>query len=235
MRLVMKAKYIKKYRGSDGKWKYVYKIGNRRVRHDAESEGHDLQYIQKHYGKRGPGKGGARPITSKEDLEIMLKETTFVMISGGPNPNRLADKKKSPKFFEKRDSLLKKDLDKLGYIYTPCKGRYDADEESVFVMCHDANREELMKLGAKYNQDSILFVDKGESELLGTHGETAGKRLMEGKGHEFVPDADNYYSVIDVGGEPVKFAMSLGDVIEKALRLVMRVFGGGGDGRYGTA
>ena len=218
---LLKAKYIKKYREASGKMVYIYNLpGGRRVSGRADEQAHSLATITAMYKRRAPGQGTAKSINSKADLDIILSQTTFCMISAGRNPQRATDVGMSDRAVKIRDIKLRSDLVKAGYIFTPAKGKYGASEESVFVMCHDANKSELMRIGAKYKQDSILYVDKGNSSLIKTHGEGSGEAIMKGSGHEYV-DADDYYTEVDIAGKPVKFSMNLSDIVKSIMRLVI--------------
>lgn len=222
-----KAKFIRKYKGPSGKMVYIYDLpGGRRVKGRAEEIKHSLETLQAAYRRRPAGQGRARPITSKADLNMVLTKTTFCMISAGRNPKSPHDRKLSDRAVKVRDRQLRADLVKAGYIFTPSKGRYGGDEESIFVMCHDANKGQLATLGAKYRQDSVLFVKDGNSELIETKGDRKGSAVMAGSGHEYVPDADDFYTVVDIAGESVKFSMNLLDIAKAITRLVIQLWKG---------
>jgi hypothetical protein len=194
------------------------------VRTGVEEIRHSIDALKVMYKKRKRGQGLAKPISSKADLDLILTKTTFCMISAGRNPNSASDAKLTERDLKLRDGKLRSDLIRKGYVFTPAKGKYGAPEESLFVMCHDADRRDLMSLGSKYHQDSILFVQDGSSELIQTTGENAGSAVMEGKGHEYVPDADDFYTEIDVGGKPTKFVMSLAEIAKAIARSIVRLF-----------
>lgn len=224
--LLNKAKYIKRWRGPDGKWRYQYELPTgrgrgRKVTTTSPKAPRKLERIKARFGRKEPGMGHAKPITSKEDLETVLTQTTVCMISAGRNPNRTSDGGLTDKQIKKRTSRLKADLIRLGYVFTPTKGKYGQPEDSVIVMTHDANRQELVNLGRKYKQDTVLFVDNGKSEMIQTTGENSGDVVMEGTGHEYVPEADNFYTDIDVGGETLRFTMLLNDVAKAIFRWMM--------------
>lgn len=227
IRALLKSKFIRKYRGSSGKMVYIYQLpGGHTVRVKAEEVKHSLQTLKLVYKRRGHGQGSAKLITSKADLDLVLTQTTFCMLSAGRNPKSLSDQKLSDKAIEARDRQLRSDLVEAGYIFTPAKGKYGAPEESIFVMCHDANQKQLAALGTKYHQDSILFVRNGHSEMVETTGKDRGSVMMSGDGHEYIPDADDFYTEVDIAGKPVKFVMNLVDVVKAIRRFMIKLWKG---------
>jgi hypothetical protein len=206
---------------------YIYQLpGGHTVRVKAEEVKHSLQTLKLIYKRRGRGQGSAKLITSKADLDLILVQTTFCMISAGRNPKSLSDEKLSDRDIEARDRQLRGDLVEAGYIFTPAKGKYGAPEESIFVMCHDANQKQLASIGTKYHQDSILFVRNGHSEMVETTGKDRGSVMMSGDGHEYVPDADDFYTEVDIAGKPVKFVMNLADVVKALRRFIIQLWKG---------
>jgi len=216
-----KAKYIRRWRGRDGKWNYLYDQPKGRPRVGGESgtlrgmSREDARRVLKQFRRRGPGEGIEKTIQHKDHLDLLLRESTFCMVSAGRNPNDPEDMKLTDTQIRDRDKKLKADLKELGYVYTSCRGKYGAKEESIMVMAHDATHDEMMQLGAKYHQDSVLFVDHGHSALTYTTGEKKGSSEMEGSGHDYVPDAEDFYTVIPLSdGGNIKFAMSLEEVLK---------------------
>lgn len=227
IRALLKSKFIRKYRGPSGKMVYIYQLpGGHTVRVKPEEVKHSLQTLKSIYKRRSRGQGTAKLITSKADLNLILSQTTFCMISAGRNPESLSDRKLSDKAIEARDRQLRGNLVEAGYIFTPAKGKYGAPEESLFVMCHDANQKQLAELGAKYHQDSVLFVRNGHGEMIGTTGKDRGSIRMAGDGHAYVPDADDFYTEVDIAGKPVKFVMNLADVIKAVRRFIIQLWKG---------
>ncbi len=87
----------------------------------------------------------------------------------------------------------------------PVDGNYDGEEKSFMVI--NADPKHIEELGTKYNQDSVINSSAGENRMVFTTGENKGKQHI-GQGFEEKPDADNYYSEADVGGEKFKFALN---------------------------
>lgn len=168
--------------------------------------------------KRQPmGKGGPKSIKSKRDLDIVLTKTKVAFVSAGRNPEIPADVKLSDADISARDESLKSDLKQLGYLYTPALGKYGGlPENSLIVMAHGADSADMTRLGTKYNQDSVLTVNNGHSELVMTTGDQKGQVTMAGDGYEMVPAADDFFTEIEVGGKSLKFTMML-DEIKKAI------------------
>lgn len=181
---------------------------------------HSAGMIRAMYRRRSQGEGFQCKIASQSDLTVILKSTTFALISAGRNPKDPVDKKMTDAQVDVRTNKLKKELMQSGYVITDTLGNYEGLEDSMMVMTHDANKKELMAFGARNKQDSIIFVENGKQDMIFTAGPNAGKSDMSGKGFEYVPNADNYYTEIKVGSKKVKFSLNFGN-IEKAIRLIL--------------
>jgi hypothetical protein len=190
---------------------------------------HDTIDLVRAYKKREKGKGVSLPIASKADFQNLYQHTTIAMISAGRNPANKADMKLTDAQIDARTKQLEVDLVKAGYVYTPAEGKYENPEKSFMVMIHDANKNEMFDLGAKYNQDSVAFADKGKNSLLMTTGTKKGKEVMAGEGFSIIDmpkDSDNYYTDISVAGKRLRFSLIM-EEIKKALRLFFKVKTGG--------
>jgi len=223
--LFCKAKYLSRWRGKDGKWHYRYTplVGPSYGEKPPLSM-HTIEKIRGTFGRRSPGQGGEVKITSKHDLDLILSQTTFCMLSAGRNPKVEGDANLSDAQIATRHKKLLRDLKKLGLVYTQGIGQYEAPEDSIFIMTHDAHKKEMITLGSVYNQDSILFVQNGHNELIKTTADAdvpVGKVFMVGTGHEYVPEADDYYTEFEIGDEKVKFTMNLRDVLKAIIRTAM--------------
>lgn len=188
---------------------------------------HTADVVRDIYRRRPPGEGEELPVASVKDLDVILTRTTFAMISAGKNPNSKEDAGLTEEKIKERDGELKADLKKSGYVYTSTRGKYGNPEESIMVLCHDANKEELKRLGERYNQDSVLFSRNGKAQLIKTTGPDKGKIAMAGRGHEILENPDDYYTEIKAGSKTVRFAMKLRDVMKALWKLVLR-------GNYGS-
>jgi hypothetical protein len=79
----------------------------------------------------------------------------------------------------------------------------------------------LIELGEKFNQDSVIFSEKGKNELIYTTGPYKGER-NEGSGFQEVPDADNYYTDLKTPKGHLKSTLNFNfDTFVKALALVI--------------
>ena len=226
-------KYIRRWKGPDGKWQYAYPTdpSTRRVprgetAHTGTLRGvtaAEVKRILKQYRRRAPGQGREQTIQTRSELDVILTRTTFALMSAGRNPNNPEDMKLTDAQVKERHRALVADLKDAGYVFSQCRGKYDNPEESVMVMTHDADRDNVLDLGAKYNQDSVVVCSKGRNEMVFTTGSKKGNNDMQGTGYEEVPDADNYYTKLPLAtGETIKFTMLLED-IQKALREWLRV------------
>lgn len=232
MRLILKSKYKKRWKGADGKWRYSYyeKKGKQGRAYSSYTSGkvkslanerdvaHSLAMIKGMYGRRGAGQGMSLPIASTEDFDVIINKTTFVMLSAGRNPEKPEDVALSDEQITKRTASLRTDLVQSGYVFTDCNGKYGLPEESIMAMVHDADVEHIASLGSKYNQDSVVVCDKGKNKLIFTTGPKKGTSDMEGDGYEFreITEDDDYYTDVEIGGKTKRFSLFL-EEIKKAL------------------
>ena len=227
-------KYLRRWRGPDGKWRYKYyrDAQGRPIKPDVQTAHRgtlldlsekEVQKALAKYRRRAPGNGREKTIETRDELDVLLTRSTFALMSAGRNPNNPEDMKLTNAEVKARHLKLVADLKAAGYVFTQCRGKYGLPEESVMIMTHDADRDNVLELGAKYNQDSVVICSKGRNEMVFTTGPNKGNNDMQGAGYEEVPDADNYYTKMPVGtGEVVKFTMLLED-IQKAIRSWLRV------------
>lgn len=159
--------------------------------------------LQKKCQKSEPGKGGAISLKTSE-VEELLKKGVVGFVSAGRSPHD--DDTADPIM---RDDKLKADLVKQGYHFMPVKGKYGEEEDSYMVMIPDASRNDMIKLGKKYNQDSVLHSDHDKNELIYTTGADAGK-TVKGKGYKKLGDnaTDNYTEVKTSDGS-IRFSLNL--------------------------
>lgn len=212
-------KYIKL---ANGKWRpYTEKIP-KKIKNLAyeKDRAHSLDMIRRMYARRPKGQGEEMPIASEADLDKILKNTTYSMISAGRNPEDPEDMKLTEAQINERTEAMKRDLTDLGFVITPAQGKYGSPEESFMVFTHDADRDEMMEMGAKYKQDSIVFVKNGKrNEMIFTSGPNKGKADMVGTGYEKKPVKadDDFYTDIQAGSKTIRFTVNFGN-LEKAIR-----------------
>lgn len=159
--------------------------------------------------KRQPaGKGKEIKLTA-EELDVVLSSGKFALISAGRNPTIKEDMAMSDKDIKARDKKLKEELQKAGYMFTPARGQYEGvEEDSFLVMAHDADKDHMIELGKSLNQNSIIYADQGEQEMIFTTGENEGKKY-KGKGWEDHAKAkDNYTEIKTADGKVRKFGLN---------------------------
>lgn len=234
MELLLKTKYIKRWRGANGKYHYLYHGLKGRKRANPVSAGSKTLYgvsdtdqldiLHATYKRQAPGHGVEKPIASKRDLHLILTKTTFAILSAGRNPSNSEDMKLSDMQIKARHDKLLGRLKDEGFVYTQCKGKYENPEDSIMVMMHDADRDSAMEIGEAFNQDAVVFCSNGKNEMIYTTGAKKGKATMAGTGYEETPNADDYYTDMPLAdGKHVKFCLSMSDVA-KALGGFVRNF-----------
>lgn len=138
------------------------------------------------YKRREKGKGESISLESEKELKIILSYGKFGHISAGRNPSSPEDAKLTDEQINKRTEELRKDLIDIGYVFTQVRGNYGGYEDSFLVMVYDAEEKDLIVLGEKYNQESIIYVNSGLNKMIYTTGKNKGK-WYEGKGWSELP------------------------------------------------
>ncbi|CAF1601308.1 unnamed protein product [Didymodactylos carnosus] len=117
----------------------------------------------------------------------------------------------------RRTEQLIQELKRRNYIYSLLDGVYDGLETSFFVILdkldrHKTDRKHFLKLGRKFNQDSIIYVRDINQEslivqqLIYTIGKYENKYIV-GKGYQKLSpiDTDNYSTIKLCPNETFKF------------------------------
>ena len=153
------------------------------------------------FKKQAKGQGYEIKRLDERELKYALTEGKFGLVSGGPN-KFLDPKDADEKFYKERTNALEQELISRGYTYTPVVGHFFGREDSFLVMAHDADREEIKEIGVKFNQQSVIFSDKGSNEMIqvsdGIHPKGS---VWSAKGYTLgEPEKDNLYTEVPVRG-----------------------------------
>lgn len=175
----------------------------------------DLARSQSRFHRRPEGEGVEVEFHTIEELRTTLAETRFGLISAGRNPKREADEPEET--FVKRHEQLRADLAALGYVYTQVLGSYGEFEDSFRVMAHDADRDPLVELGRKYNQDSIIWTDRGTNHMIYTTDSTdddgnpiAAGSYLKGEGFEEISlEEGDFFTEVYLKGSGANARFSL--------------------------
>lgn len=126
---------------------------------------------------------------SCHELIHTLNHGNFALIGGGP-----------------RIQQLRRDLDGAGYRVTPAMGSYGGSQEAVF-MVHDPNEKDILALGERYKQQSVIIANKGRTILVVTTGPSKG-HIRAGRGWSVAAAQDvNFTQVETSDGETVRFRL----------------------------
>lgn len=120
------------------------------------------------YERRPEGEGQEVPFKNTQILKAVLTNTAFGILSAGRNPSRPEDDNLTEEDLKARNEVLRKDLIRMGYCFTLVQGKYGAPEASYQILIHDADRADMIALGKKHLQESIVFSDHGKNELIYT-------------------------------------------------------------------
>lgn len=126
------------------------------------------------------------------------KELEDHPIFRGPHPVGMisADNPKFDTHIEGGTQAMAKELERLGLKYELTNGKYNGTSETSFIV-HGPSREQLMDLGGKFGQESVVFSHNGNHELIYTNGANKGKWNPGLPGGEFFrsPPADAYTQI----------------------------------------
>jgi len=193
--------------------------------HEFQPDEASLQSYRQKVARRSPGQGGPVSLSST-DLLLALTQGKYALLSAGRNPNNAADMQLTDQQIVARSQSLHQDLVNSGYMFTPTIGKYGGEtEDSFLVMAHEAETQEVIALGRKYNQDSIIAADSGQQQLIFTTGENAGQ-AHSGSGFEPLPDEAPEYTRIETeDGRSIKFSLNFDwDRLQRAIaRLFVEV------------
>lgn len=191
-------------------------------------DGMEKSFVKK-FQRTPDKKGDSVQFANKKELETMLTEGTYGIVSAGVNPNSEEDKKLTDAQIMERHSNLRKDLVDLGFKYVNQDGKYGDEESSFLVMVSDTNQDIITQLGEKYNQDSVMFCSKGTNRYVFTTGENKGK-YHEGKGHQMLDkDEGDFWSQVSYeGGEKERYRLNIDfskfyDDIKKAIKGIILI------------
>ena len=173
-----------------------------------------------------PGKGGEIKLTKKE-VTSLLEKGRVGFISAGKNPASTSTSELGlgEQAIEDRSEQLKKELVAKGLKFVPVKGKYGEEEDSFMVMIPDAKRSEMVTMGRKYNQDSIIYSDHNKNEMIYTTGANTGSRSV-GEGFKYLEakTSDFYSEITTREGDTIKFTLNFDfGVMEKVKKSMRRL------------
>jgi len=160
------------------------------------------------YRRQSPGKGGSFNFTTPEELSVVLNHGSFALLSAGKNPKREAHANLPPEEFARRHAELRKDLIAKGYAFTEVLGKYGELEDTFLVMAMDPDKTDMVELGKKYDQDSIILSNAGRHAMLYTTDSSnddgpvpAGSYIGGSSFHQTGPgDDEDFFTEIRVDG-----------------------------------
>lgn len=174
--------------------------------------------IVKQFVRRPAGKGVQVMFSSADELHAVLQRTQYGLVSAGLNPSRPEERDQPPEFFKARHEHLRKALIGMGYCFTQVLGNYDGLEDSFLIMTHDADRDDVVRLGYMFDQESVIYVNKGKQEMIYTYDAvdkddgsiTPEGTVIPGEGYEEVElGATNFYTEVSLAdGKKSRFSLN---------------------------
>lgn len=193
------------------------------------SDGYDYWYPPKVTPGPSRSSGEGKEVSlSVEQLDRVLKEGTFSLISAGPNPRDPAEAALPPDhpIFQARHQELKRAVAAMGLNFTEVQGHYGGPEPSILVYHKESPKPPeagdlgllvlhrkptefsmIRKLARQFNQDSVIHAHKGTNECHFMTGPHAGTHI-KGQGFEYLPGALDYYTEAPTD-PPTRFSLNL--------------------------
>jgi len=168
------------------------------------------------FSRRPAGQGIELQFQTVEEFHYVLKNSRYGLVSAGTNPSREEDRRLSEEEIKARHEALRKDLIEAGLCFTQVIGKYGEIEDSFLVMAHDIDRTDLVTLGEKYHQESVIFVDHNKNEMIYTSDapgddapDTPKGTVIRGEGfNEIGPDQSDFYTEVTLeSGETSRFSL----------------------------
>lgn len=124
-----------------------------------------------------------------------------------------ADEPKHPVLTPGGNEALEVELKQRGHRYEPVEGRYeDPSKPERSFLIHGIGPEELVDLGHRYGQDSVVYTDgEGRNKLIYSNGPDKGK-FVAGRGWGHGPadtHPESYYSTVMHNDKPRHFSLGL--------------------------
>jgi hypothetical protein len=186
-----------------------------------------MNTINQKFARQPKGQGKSVPL-KKDELNAVLNAGKYGLISAGPNTKETdagaKDKSKDEQYFRDRHDQLRSSLNEMGYQYTEVVGKYGEIEDSFLIMTHETDKADLMNLGMKYNQDSVIYGEGGKQEMIytsksyyeiGEKGDPNYQRIPAkvgdahvGAGFDTIDlEANNYYTEVPTPEGKVRFSL----------------------------
>lgn len=157
--------------------------------------------------REAPGHGHEIQLT-KTETKTLLQKGVVGFVSAGRNPNDPQDAELPENVIQKRTEELRSDLVARGFKFERVKGKYGEEEESFMVMVPAVARKEIVEIGKKFNQDSVIWADHNNNELIFTTGQNQGKRHIGNGFQALKAEAADFYTEIKTPKGALKFSLN---------------------------
>lgn len=123
------------------------------------------------------------------ELVHLLNKGRYALISGGNS-----------------HEALKNEIEEAGYRVTPATGNYGGRTEPMFLV-HDPDVRDMVALGSKYLQHSVVIAEAGRQKMIFTNGPHKG-RIRAGRGWKIATGLEGQFTEISTtDGEKVRFSL----------------------------
>ena len=145
----------------------------------------------------------------KSEVETPIPPKDHPVLSGGLFGIMTAENPFHPVAIHGENQALEGELHNRGLKFEKVTGKYSEGPLENSYIIHDVDHHQMMDLGKKFGQDSVLHSKHGEHKLIYTNGPNEGT-YHSGQGHVVHPiQPDNYYSTLQHQGKPIHFSLNL--------------------------
>lgn len=154
----------------------------------------------------------------KNEVENPVPDHTHPVLSGRGSVGILTAE--NPKFKPVEDTGnegLENELKNRDMKFEKVTGKYDANNLEHGFLVHNIPENDLVDLGNRYGQESVIYSRNGNHKMIHTNGPNVGNYHPGSGVNEFKNPPEMYYSTVMHNGHPIHFSMNFD--FEKTLPL----------------
>jgi len=167
----------------------------------------DEARLLKKIRRRPPGEG-AEVTLNHHELNTILNHGRFALVSAATNSKNQMHTGRTKADEAAAHEALRKRLVEAGYMHTGVVGRYGGREDTFLVMVHDATSHETRGLGVMFQQDSVIFSERGHHRAYYTYDDIG--QCSHGGGWTEKEHAKDFYTQVKhPNGTSTRFTLNI--------------------------
>lgn len=145
---------------------------------------------------------------SSDEFFTLLQKGDYAIISAGKNLNSPADARLTKAQLEMRSQNLESELKLIKVKFHKVTGHYGVLEESFFVASKAEQEPTFIRLGEKFNQESIILGSRGLQKMVYTTGKDKGY-AQTGAGMVIaVKGPKDFTEIMTTDGKKIRFSLN---------------------------